>query len=108
MITFVLESDVRDNCTVYILNDGTYDTTSAPIGKCKVGVRTSYLNPNPQLRQGEMKPQPPEYYVTLTGNPKTGKGYLPVPKKYEVVDESPLRHEVGVMATTYDIKLDEK
>jgi hypothetical protein len=108
MITFTREDDARDSCIVYILSDGTYSTTSAPVGKCKVSVRTSYLNPNPVLKQGEIKPHPPEHYVALSGNPKTGKAFVAIPKKYEDVNESGLIADVGSSSTTHNIKLDEK
>jgi hypothetical protein len=53
-------------------------------------------------------PKPPEFYVQLSGDPKTGKTYVPILKKYEDPDSSGLTFEVKSGENTHNIKLDEK
>lgn len=109
IITFVPDENPNATGVAYIRTDGTYESKGVPIGKCKVTVKTSHLNPvQPPPKPGDPKPQPPEFYVQQSGDPKTGKVYIPIPLKYEKVESTTLTFDVQAGDNTYEIKLDEK
>jgi hypothetical protein len=100
IIYFFRAEDNHDSATVYIRSDGTYETKSAPVGKCKVSVKTAHLNP-----VGNAKP--PEYYVQVSGDPRTGKQYVAIPAKYDDAEKSGLEFDITDGATI-NIPLAEK
>lgn len=110
-IVFQLVDNPNVQGSVYIRGDGTYESSqkSIPVGKCKVMVQTAYLNPNqPPPKPGDPPRSSPDYYVTLSGDKRTGKQFTPIPAKYEKVESTTLTFDVGGGENTYDIKLDEK
>ena len=110
IILFTLTENPNVIGTAYIRTDGTYEATNAvPVGNCKVTVKTSHLNPvQPPAKPGDPPRKSPEYYAQMSGDPKAGKAYTPVPAKYEAIDSTTLSHDVPAGESTYEIKLDEK
>ena len=108
IIVFTSVDDPNATGTAYVRGDGSYDAKGVPVGKCKVSVKTSHLNPvQPKPKAGEVLPASPDQYVQMSGDPKTGKQYVPIPAKYESGDGG-LEFEVKEGANTYDIPLAEK
>jgi hypothetical protein len=115
MVSFALDDGTNVSAGTNIRKDGTYEVANAPIGKCKVAVKTSHLNTTPTpvvtapAAGAGVNMQPKQTLVPgASGDPKMGTQYTPIAAKFEDVTKSGLEFEVKPGENNFDIPVTDK